>query len=350
MKKYSLKNTEIYFLIPNLHAGGGEKVTLQIINYLLNRDFNVIVCSNSSVQINSKKKFRFEKIVWGRKIQTILKVYKILKNSSSDSIIIPVLTGPIILVGILNIFLKRKVYAYEHSDLVDLYLNTTFIKKIWRYSLLKFAFYGTSKFFVVNKYLKNKLSKRLNFAINNIYVARNPFSKFIKFLKKNQITNNDKKKYSAYIIGRHSPEKRIKEAIYYAHKSAAVDEIIVITDKKEELQKDVGELQKLKIYQSYREIEKFNLKSSFLLNFSQVDSFSLVIAEWLASKLPVLSVPSNNLRKIWSSYDCIFIDELVTLSSKKLSTLIFYKKISNKKTLKEIDVSTTISDLFKDEN
>ncbi len=347
MMKYSLKNTEIYFLIPNLHAGGGEKVTLQIINYLLNRDFNVIVCSNSSVHINAKKKFRFEKILWGRKIETTLKLYKILKNSSSDSIIIPVLTGPIILVGILNIFLKRKVYAYEHSDLIDLYLNTTFIKKIFRYSLLKFSFYGISKFFVVNKYLRNKLSERLYFDINKIYIAKNPFTKFIKLLQSNQVTKRYKDKYTAYIICRFSPEKRIKEAIYYADKSESIDEIIVITDKKESLLTSVGKIKKLRIYHSYSEISNFNPQKSFLLNFSKVESYSLVIAEWLSSNLMVLSVKSENLYKLWSKYGCFFIDEKVDLDMKKIKYFMGKKIRSKKLSLEEVNIDQCVSSLLK---
>jgi hypothetical protein len=347
MKILSLKQNNYCFIVPDLYSGGGEKITNQIIHYLLKHGCKVTICTNTLERIYYENgRYAFKKIVWQKKLKTLFTILNTMKKSERETIFIPVLTGPILLVGIINIFFRKKVYAYEHSDLVELYFKTSFIKKIIRLALFKLAFHGITKLFVVTNYLSLKVSKRLNIRSDKIFVARNPFNKFISNLKRNQIDKRSSSGFTAYIIGRFSTEKRILEAIYFANNSEGINSIIVVTDRKNELKKLVGKIKKIKIYQSYSEIKNFDYEKSFLLNFSNVESFSLVIAEWLSSGLLVLSVPTENLNKLWSRFNCFFINESKYLTENQIKKFMEKKNKSIQNIPNVVPISNTVSDLF----
>ena len=105
-----------------------------------------------------------------------------------------------------------------------------------------------------------------------------------------------------YIIGRDAPEKRIKEAIKFLNDINLSIQIKLISKSN---RKFISE-HKIFYIKDYSELEDFDKDNSILLNFSNVESFSLVIAEWLASGLPVISIKNCKLDSLWKNYKGFF--------------------------------------------
>jgi len=348
-----MNNKEIYFIIPDLRKGGGERVTCEIIKILANNKHEITIYTQSIAPLrDSNTQVKFINIKWGSRIETLYSLVMMFYFSSKNSVIIPVLTGPIIMIGIINIFYRRRVIAYEHSDLEALYLNTSYLKKIIRKLLIRVALFGTTNCIVVSNYIKRRMSLIFKYDESRITVVQNPFTGFLKKITQHQYAtkpNNPSAKFTAYIIGRFSQEKRIVEAVEYAAKSSGIDRIVVVTDDNLWPSKflSADAISKVSLINSYDEICNFSPLNSLLINFSTVESYSLVIAEWLASGLPVFTVSTTNLHELWSNYSrCIFIDEGVPLTLKIIQTALCEEKSLGRSNLTEVPIEITVSQLI----
>lgn len=348
----SMRDRNIYFIIPDLNKGGGERVTCEIIKALAIKGHTVTVYTKCIEPLgNIANNVNFVEIQWANRLATVVTLFRLLLISPRNSLIIPVLTGPIILTGILNIIFRQKVIAYEHSDVEALYFNVSKWKQLIRKLLVWFALQGVHKFVVVSKYIKNRINRIFHCNENKVVVATNPFKGFLKKINAAQISYEPSanKLITAYIIGRFSQEKRITEAVEFVARSSEVDRIIVVTDVSLVLTNQLSNnaYTKTKVVKSYDEILDFNVATSFLINFSRVESFSLVIAEWLASELLVFTVSTPNLFELWSSYNgCFFIDENTPLAKHDIQNAFDQKRKLEKKILKDVTIEQTINDLF----
>lgn len=79
-------------------------------------------------------------------------------------------------------------------------------------------------------------------------------------------------------------------------------------------------LKKVKIYSSYYKLPKLNINETILLNFSLVESFSLIIGEWLQAGGLVFSSQKSACNSIWTNYKG------------------FYKFQENKNFIKQVDI------------
>jgi glycosyltransferase involved in cell wall biosynthesis len=353
MSDYLTNNYEFYFIIPDLEKGGGERVTCEIIKILAKKNCEITVYTESIAPLgDSGTQVNFIGMKWSNRIETLHTLIMMFYFSSKKSVIIPVLTGPILMIGIINIFFRRRVIAYEHSDLEALYLNTSYFKKIIRKSSIRVALFGTSKYIVVSNYIKRRMNSIFKYDENRMVVAQNPFTGFLKKISQDQYAtkpNNPSAKFTAYIIGRFSQEKRIVEAVEYAAKSSGIDRIVVVTDDNLWPSKFLSAhaISKVSLINSYDEINSFTPINSLLINFSTVESYSLVIAEWLASGLPVFTVSTTNLHELWSNYSgCFFIDEGVPLTLKIIQTALCEKKFLGRRNLTEVPIEITVSQLI----
>ncbi len=345
---------KFYFVIPDLQKGGGERVTCEIIKALATKGCNVTVYSQCIEPLGeSSIKVKFVEMQWRNRLATLFSIFKMLCITPRNSIIIPVLTGPIILTGILNIIFRRQVIAYEHSDIEALYFNVSQPKKYMRKLLVWIALHGVFRFVVVSSYIKSRICSILKFDETKVVVAKNPFKGFLKKISPTQHiyeSNANNSIFTAYIIGRFSQEKRITEAVEFTARSTGIDRIIVVTDVTLALTKQLSNsaVSKTKIVGSYDEILDFNPSTSLLINFSMVESFSLVIAEWLASDLLVFTVKSKNLFELWSKYNgCFFIDENTPLTKQIIQETLNKKNTLAKEILTEVTIEQTIQSLLE---
>lgn len=348
-----MSEVNVYFIIPDLKKGGGERVTCEIIKALTKKGFDVFIYTNNSEPLGeSSANIKFFKLQWNRRLATLFTLFKMLYFSPKNSKIIPVLTGPIILIGMLNIIFRRQVIAYEHSDIEALYFNVSNSKKYIRMFLFWIALHGVSKLVVVSNYIKYRICAILNYDKNKVFVAKNPFIGFLKKISRAQLVQkscSEEPIFTAYIIGRFSQEKRITEAVEFAAISSGVDRIVVVTDVTYSLINQLSNhaVSKIKVLSSFDEISDFNPSASMLINFSKVESFSLVIAEWLASDLLVFTVQTTNLFELWSDYNgCFFIDESKPLSKNIIQESLNQKNILQKETLKEVNIEESIQSLL----
>lgn len=295
---------QISVLIPDLTTGGGERVTAQMIEELLLRGFTVhLVADTEQESFGDKNVASLRPLRWGNFWLRYVVVLKELFRFDNDTPILVVLTGPIIAVGLLNIFFKKKVIAYEHSDIEALYLNSGIWKKFIRLFALRIAVRSIYRIAVVSEFLRDRYPKVVRCDSEKIKIINNPVTPFLGKLSCIQV-DRPERTFTAFIIGRDAKEKRHCEAISLLGNCALVSEIFLVSANCElELDQLSSECrQKLKIFESLADVEYFNVASTFLFSYSSVESYSLVIGEWLASELPIVTVRTEAMLKLWGNF------------------------------------------------
>lgn len=295
--------TKILVIIPDLTTGGGEQVTSEILQELSSRGYEIrILCRLREKSYPDKWIHSFVPIDWSKKIGTILTIAQEFFAWKRGDPVLAVLTGPIIIVGLLNIFFRHRIIAYEHSDLEKLYFNGSSIRFFARRLLYYLSSKNIRQMIVVSDYLKKRMSIFLGRSTNTISVVRNPVTPFLQKASR-EISTQNCSGFNAFIIGRYSPEKRHEDAIELLASSSRVKRINLISRNASIVRERLTSRarSKLTIYESYSDLPTIIEKACFLLSYSQVESYSLVIAEWLASELPVITVDDNAMQILWNN-------------------------------------------------
>jgi glycosyltransferase involved in cell wall biosynthesis len=339
-------------VIPDLTTGGGERVTCQLVEALSERGCRIRLVSNVPLALRERLALHsYRHLEWARRMARFVVIGQELIRCGKTSSVLVVLTGPIIAVGLLNILFNRKVVAYEHSDLEQLYLLERPLKRSLRFLALSTSLRSIKCIAVVSTYLSERLPLVLGCEPAKVAVVRNPVQPFQQKLNCS-VTVGDMNSLTAYVIGRNSPEKRHLEAIELLAKCSRVTGIVLVA-------KDVDQLcaqfssqanTKLRIYKSYKDIVCFETSSSFLFSYSFVESYSLVIAEWLASGLTVLSADNEPMRRLWSPWrKCHFVPThcLVTQLEMELEKAIGDGTPDLRPSFEPDTVKTTVEDIWR---
>jgi glycosyltransferase involved in cell wall biosynthesis len=292
---------KLLVVIPDLVTGGGERVTRQLIEVLASRGYRIRLVSDVTEQMLAQLPLvSYRRLDWRRGLERFLIITGELLRCDRDTCVLAVLTGPIIVVGMLNILFGRRVIAHEHSDIEQLYLSTGGTKSKFRLLALRAALHSVRHVAVVSDYLCERMPQALGCECKKVAVVRNPVQPFLQKLSCKPLAHSSNS-LTAYIIGRNSEEKRHRQAIELLSTSPRVDRIILVARDALTLRDQLSAQAnaKLLILDCLTEIDSFNTCSSFLFSYSVVESYSLVIAEWLASGLAVLTVDNEPMRRLW---------------------------------------------------
>jgi glycosyltransferase involved in cell wall biosynthesis len=307
---YCAEAYDLLVVIPDLTTGGGERVTRQLVEALSEKGYRIRLVSNVPLVLQKVLALHsYRDLDWSRPMARFAIIGQELLRCGKKTSVLAVLTGPIIAVGVLNILFNRKVVAYEHSDLEQIYQLDTPLKRRFRLLALRLSLRSVNCIAVVSTYLSERLPLVLGCSQDKIAVVRNPVQPFLEKLNCS-VTIGSMQSLTAYVIGRNSPEKRHLEAIELLAKCARVGCIILVAKDADQLSAQLSSQAnaKLQIHTNYADIVYFETRSSFLFSYSAVESYSLVIAEWLASGLTVLSADNEPMRRLWSPWrNCYFV-------------------------------------------
>ena len=282
-------------VVQDLKTGGGERI---IGNFLSQTTrpiqlYSSEPCRSINVESIINNNWNTLTLIW--------LALKILFTTSKEIPIIVVLTKPIIIFGLLNILFQRKLFLYEHCDPYLLYFNRLGIFSKFKSALLVISL-KSNNVIVVTQIIKQKLTKRLGLNAKNIHILQNPSTKITDHLVNIDLSHPSAK--SVYvIIGRNGPEKRFDEAILYYHLNIrnSTTELWVVSNTSLDFEAVDHTFNSFDALNDYVSSHNIFYKPT-LINFSVLESFSLVIAEFLAAGLPVLSSYSPTLDRLWSSY------------------------------------------------
>lgn len=292
---------QILVVIPDLVTGGGERVTRQLIQVLGSRGYQIRLVSDVAEQLLTQLPLAgYRRLDWSNRLQRVLIIWDELMRCNRNTPVLTVLTGPIIVVGMLNLLFGRTVVAHEHSDIEQLYLSTGGLKRNFRLMALRAALRQVRGVAVVSDYLRERLPRVLGCDRDKVAVVRNPVQPFLQKLVCDP-SKQSSDLLTAYIVGRNSREKRHQEAIELLATCLRVGRIVLVARNAHALREQLSPRAnaKLLILDCLTEISSFDTCSSFLFSYSAVESYSLVIAEWMASGLAVLTVDSEPMRRLW---------------------------------------------------
>lgn len=217
-----MKLKKIIIFYPSFEKGGVEQVLINFINYILIKNYDVILVSSNFkknlilkkkkfryVDINFKKKFLFNDRI-SRSIIGFLKLREILSTYKKDSTIIFSLQSSVLSI-IASKLSAHKIVVRNAED--PIYSTIYSENKLMSYLVLflKLIFYNFSNGIITNsKGSKISLNKFLfNKNIINIY---NPYVK--KILKRNKL-----KRYNHILsVGRLTKQKDFRNLILAFHK------------------------------------------------------------------------------------------------------------------------------------
>lgn len=273
--------------IPDLKNGGGEQLLTKMLKS------NVIKNYFDIIEVISTENFNEQHIdCYIVKNWKVSFLFDFIFRKDDGAVNIIYFSGPIFLFALS--FVSRKVYLYEHGDpFLISKLRTNWIRRfLYRRAILK-----ARKLFVVNSVVRQKVLRSLSIPSEKVLVIENPI---------NPITDHDGFFYdtelpttkSALIIGRDSPEKRLRDGMEYLQSQKYFDDIFIISDTR----RSYSSATVFKNYDSLAD-NKINVANFILFNFSYCETFSLVIGEWLAARGVVYSVYCPVLSSIWGDIE-----------------------------------------------
>lgn len=339
-------------VIPDLTTGGGERVTCQLVEALSERGYRIRLVSNVPLALRDMLALHsYRHLEWARRMARFVVIGQELIRCGKSTSVLVVLTGPIIAVGMLNVLFNRKVVAYEHSDLEKLYLVGKPLKRSLRLLALRSSLRSLKCIAVVSTYLSERLPLVLGCSPDRVAVVRNPVQPFLQKLTC-RVTIGDMHSLTAYIIGRNSPEKRHLEAIELLAKCSRVGCIVLVAKDVDQLSAQLSSQAnaKLRIHTSYEDIVCFETSSSFLFSYSAVESYSLVIAEWLASGLTVLTADNEPMRRLWRPWrKCYFVPTHCLLAEFEmiLTKAIDAVNLDLRPNFEPVTLKTTVDDIIR---
>jgi len=292
---------KLLVVIPDLDTGGGERVTRQLIEVLASRGYCIRLVSDVTEQMLAQLPLAsYRRLDWRRGVERFLIIASELSRCDRKTSVLAVLTGPVIVLGMLNILFGRRVIAHEHSDIEQLYLTAGGTKSKLRLLALRAAIHSVRHVAVVSDYLCERLPRVIGCDHNKVAVVRNPVKPFLEKLICAPSTQSSSS-LTAYIIGRNSGEKRHQEAIELLATCSLVGRIILVSRDAHTLREQLSPQAnfRLHIIDCLTEISTFDNRSSFLFSYSSVESYSLVIAEWLACGLKVVTIDNEPMRRLW---------------------------------------------------
>ncbi len=325
-------------LIPDLETGGAERVVLELIGQLSEMGIRIRLVSDAPFALREKAGVAtYRYLNWRRPLHRIFVIASELWRCERNTPVIAVLTGPLILCGLINLPLRRRVIGYEHSDLEQLYFRCGALRRLLRKILLKIALYSLVRLIFVTKYLNMRAPLLLSCSPNKVAWVPNPVQPFLQKIEANMSFECDEL-LDAYIIGRNAPEKRHLQALELLAPIKRVGRIFLIVADTSGLLEKVSPkaLTKLQVLPSYAAIRNFT-HSSFLFSYSAVESYSLVIAEWLLSELPVITVSTEPMKLLWGDKRrCAFVPVNAQISDVEIAIDVAFSSVDLRKAMEPI--------------
>jgi glycosyltransferase involved in cell wall biosynthesis len=330
-------------LIPDLETGGAERVVQELIGQLSEMGMRIRLVSDAPISLREISGIdTYRHLNWSRPFHRVFVIASELWRCERETPFIAVMTGPLILSGLINLPLRRRVIGYEHSDLEQLYFQCSAPRRILRKTLLKIALHSLKRLVVVTQYLEVLVPVLLSCSPEKITYIPNPVQPFLKKMEAHLcFENNDLNE--AYIIGRNSPEKRHVQAIELLAASVRVGRIFLVVSDASGLIENLSieARTKLQILPSYAEIRRFS-SSSFLFSYSAVESYSLVTAEWLSSDLPVITVATQPMKLLWGDKRrCAFVPVNAQVADVDAAIDIAFASVDLRDSMEPIPVELT---------
>jgi glycosyltransferase involved in cell wall biosynthesis len=330
-------------LIPDLETGGAERVVRELIGQLSEMGIRIRLVSDAPPALREKAGIAtYRYLNWRRPFHRIFVIASELWKCERNTPVIAVLTGPLILCGLINFPLGRRVIGYEHSDLEQLYFRCGAPRRMLRKTLLKIALCSLVRLIVVTQYLKMRAPPLLSCSPKKIAYVPNPVQPFLRKIEADLSFDRDGL-LDAYIIGRNAPEKRHLQALELLAASARVGRIFLVVADASGLLENVSHkaLTKLQVLPSYAAIRSFS-RSSFLFSYSAVESYSLVTAEWLSSDLPVITVSTEPMKLLWGDKRrCAFVPVNAQVSDVEAAIDIAFSSVDLREAMEPIPAELT---------
>lgn len=302
---------------------GRFKHIIAQINLLDRERFNQILITNPGeyLEKNLREKniryFILPKLNYGFNTSTIVHLYKILKEENVDFICVHCLKS-YVLVGLINIFLRKKVVFYDHGIAIKNEYNSPFQQIIYRimHSIIK----NLNKIFVLSpaKNSMNLIKKDMNFSnidsyydgeaiLNDNKIDEKIENDFMK-LKKNH-------KLLVY-IGRLNREKNLYRAIRIF--KGSLNELkdikfLIIGDgeEKKELVSFVKEngIPNIIFINFIENVAGYFHLFDLLFITSNREGLPITIWEAMDKKLPILSTNVGGIKEVIENAKCGLIFE-----------------------------------------
>lgn len=299
------------FYIPKLKNGGGELTSLALFSALSEQNGKNAVRLVSAYDSNRFAEYDLDlEINFHKKLSLVYLLLKFLwRHRHKPNVHISVLSGLNIIMGINNLFIRTNLFLYEHSDLSKLYFEGDYPKlKIFiRRFLYNISLVGSDALIFVSDTAKRN-STRYFWNINQrkMKVIENPTLDIrdrLKFV-------DHQTEPTLLIIARNSIEKRLVEGLRYLDRYGSEARIVLVSDSSNGISQENFPNLDIDFYFDLKQVKKLNLASTVLLNFSRVESFSLVIAEWLSVGGRVFSTKEAEINNYWRRYFNFFeLDE-----------------------------------------
>lgn len=293
------------FYLPQYLIGGGELITIALLKSIAegNRGITQSLFCQGSNQITTLTPTILNELNYKNKISLFKKlILSFLSDWAKhhDTKHIAILSGMIIYTGWINLFFWQKLICIEHSNLGQFYFKEgSYHKRIMRIFLYNVALLRAEKLiFVSTEAMRDSIIKLWSINRKKATVVRNPI---FDIGEKLTLSDRDTGSIDSFlIVGRFSPEKRIGEALQFLMSNQLNQRIIIVSNIDPETIKKYKSLPNFNFYSDYSQVPTLSIGNTVLLNFGLVESFSLVIGEWLKAKGRVFSTHGSSCNSIWA--------------------------------------------------
>ena len=295
------------FYLPKYLLGGGEIITVHLLKCIAEKEPGIclsLFCQNS-YQVPDLEPTVLNELDYQNKFRLVIKLitsFVISIFEDKDVRHIAILSGMIIYTGLINLCFWQKLICVEHSNLGKFYFKQgNWFKRSLRIFLYNFALLrADALIFVSDVAMRDSLLKLWPINRKKIIVLSNPILDISEKLNLSKGLNNSIDQF--LLIGRFSPEKRIEAGLSFLQKNSMDNPIIVVSETNNEIRKNYHKSNNIYFYSNYSKAPVLSLHNTLLLNFGLVESFSLVIGEWLKAGGRVFSVENSSCNSIWKDY------------------------------------------------
>ncbi len=343
-----MKLNKIIIFYPSFEKGGVEKILVNFINFILSKNYEIILVSSNFKKklIHTKKKFKYVNLDSkkntffndriSRSFDAYFKLKKVLKDQKKDNSIVFSLQSSILSIIACKIS-GHKVVIRNAED--PIYSAIYAENKILSYFVLflKLIFYNFSDGIITN-------SKGSKFSLKKFLLNKNVKTIYNPYLKKKSNRNKKKRSNILLSVGRLTKQKDFRTLIFAFYKIR--DEIInykliIIGDGELKnslikLTKDL-QIEKRVIFLGWRnKLDKYYKKSKLFVLSSLYEGLGNVLIDAINYEVPIVTTncksgPSEIINNKKGGY-LSTVSDSDELSKKILFALKYYN-LSKKKIL-----------------
>ena len=289
---------KVLFILPNLAPGGSQKIVINLINSINNKDYFLFTYKKNLFLINHIKNKR--NIILSNSKKILLSFFEInnLIKKNNFSVIFSAIRNMNIIIGLFSYFFSQKIeLVFHETNTFEEFKKSSISKKIKIY-LMRFA-YKKARYIIANS--NDTMKDLLNYEIvpkNKVRIISNPIDiPKIKDRKLRIIKKLIKNKYVVVGCGTLSYQKNFELLIksFYLFQKKIPHSYLIILGEGEMKDKLIDIIQKNKIKDKVKILKPINnpydlfkISDMFVLS-SLYEGFGNVLVEALFAKMNIVS-------------------------------------------------------------